>query len=490
MKLPAITNILSILVIMLGVALLFPTLIAWGYGEPDLAAFLFSAVGCILIGVPLWFFTRRFKRITIKDGFASVTFAWILTALVSALPFYFSGLIPTFTDAFFEAMSGVTTTGATIIGNPITLPHLSNGIESLPHATLFWRSFIQWIGGMGIVVFYIAILPLLGIGGVQLFKAEVPGPVPDKIRPRVRETAKILWMVYVGISLAEVIMLLFAGMSLFDAVCHTFTTMPTGGFSTKNASIGHFGNSSIHFIIIFFMFLAGVNFSLHFRALSGNLKSYFRDREFLYYISIILAVTAVVFISVSMDHGRWTGTNLRDSMFQTVSIITTTGYGTADYELWSYFVQFLLLTLMFVGAMGGSTGGGMKVVRIIMIIKYIFMETRRMLHARAIIPVRLGKRFISEDVIKNTLGFFLFYVMIFGATSVILTALGLDILTAISAAASALGNIGPALGDFGPTNNYALLHPLGKWLLTFCMLLGRLEIFTVMVIFSSTFWRT
>ncbi|NQT96298.1 MAG: TrkH family potassium uptake protein [Candidatus Marinimicrobia bacterium] len=470
--------------------MIVPILIAWFGNETDLFGFIIAGTLCIVIGIPVWLFTRKYRRLTIKDGFAVVTFAWIITALVGSLPFYFSGLIPSFTDAFFEAMSGVTTTGATIIGSTQTMPHLENGIESLPHATLYWRSFIQWIGGMGIIVFYIAILPLLGVGGVQLFKAEVPGPVADKIRPRVRETAKILWLVYVGISLAEAIMLMFAGMSLFDAVCHTFTTMPTGGFSTRNASIGAFDSSVIHYIIIFFMFLAGVNFSLHFRALSGNLKSYFRDKEFLYYLGIIMGVTFLIFISVCLKSDSWDHINFRDSLFQTVSIITTTGYGTADYELWAYFAQLLLLGMMFVGAMGGSTGGGMKVVRIILIIKYILLETRRMLHIHAILPVRIGRRTISEDVIRNTLGFFLFYVMIFGASAVALTALGWDIESSIGAAASALGNIGPALGEFGPTDNYALLHPIGKWLLSFCMLLGRLEIFTVMVIFSRTFWRT
>ncbi len=483
-------NILAILVVMLGVAMIAPILIAWFNHEPDLMGFIQSSALCLVFGIPVWLVSRKNKKLTIKDGFAVVTFAWITTALVSSLPFILSGMIPNFTDAFFESMSGVTTTGATIIGSPVNLPHLPNGIESLPMATLYWRSFIQWIGGMGIIVFYIAILPLLGMGGVQLFKAEVPGPVADKIRPRVRETAKILWLVYLGISMAEIILLLFAGMSLFDSVCHTFTTMPTGGFSTKNASIGHYDSSTIHYIIIFFMFMAGINFSLHFRALSGNLKAYFRDKEFLNYFGLIALVTFFIFLSVSADSGSWNSINFRDSLFQTVSIVTTTGYGTADYETWVYFAQLLLFLMMFVGGMGGSTGGGMKIVRIMLIVKYILLETRRMLHSRAIFPIRIGRRYISEDIIRNTIGFFMFYLMIFALTSIVLTALGWDIQSSIGAAASALGNIGPALGDFGPTDNYALLHPLGKWLLSFCMLLGRLEIYTVMVIFSRTFWRT
>ena len=255
-----IFNILGAQISIIGATLLIPALIALSYSEYDLKGFLLSALISFCIGIPLWYFTRHSKTLSNKDGFLVVTAAWIVTAVIGALPFYFSGAIPNITDAFFESMSGVTTTGATIIGNPITLPNLPNGIESLPHGILFWRSFIQWIGGMGIIVFAIAILPLLGIGGVQMFKAEVPGPVSDKLRPRVKETAKILWMVYLGFTVAEMILLAVGGMSWFDAICHSFTTMPTGGFSTLNASIAGWTSSAIHYIIIFFMLMAGVNF--------------------------------------------------------------------------------------------------------------------------------------------------------------------------------------------------------------------------------------
>ena len=489
MNIRSILNILAALLTLLGFSMLVPAGIAFGFGESDLSGFLYSFAISIIIGLPIWFFTRKGYSVTNKDGFAIVTFAWIITGIVGALPFYLSGAIPNITDAFFESMSGVTTTGATIIGNPSTLPHLPNGIESLPHGILFWRSFIQWIGGMGIIVFTIAILPLLGVGGVQLFKAEVPGPVSDKIRPRVRETAKYLWMVYIGITIAEIIMLQIAGMNWFDAVCHSFTTMPTGGFSTKNASIGFYDNVGIHYIIIFFMFIAGVNFSLHFRAITGDIKSYFRNSEFLTYFGLIALVTVVLTISLVIRSGNWSHACFSDSLFQTVSILTTTGYGTADYELWAFFAQFLILILMFVGSMGGSTGGGMKIVRVMLILKYAALETRRMLHAKAIIPIRIGKGYISGDVIRNTLGFFLFYVFIFVFTSFFLTTLNIDLKSSMGVAASALGNIGPALGEFGPTDNYALMPGVGKWLLTFCMLLGRLEIFTVVVLFSRTFRR-
>ena len=489
MHVKTILNILGAMLALTGFTMMVPSLIAWSYNEPDLVGHLQSMGICMGIGIPVWLFTRKSRSLNNKDGFAIVTLAWLLIALAGAMPFYLSGAIPNFTDAWFESMSGVTTTGASIIGNPNTLPHLPNGIESLTHGVLYWRSFIQWIGGMGIIVFTIAILPLLGAGGVQLFKAEVPGPVADKIRPRVKETAKILWMVYVGLTAAEAILLSISGMPWFDAICHAFTTMPTGGFSTQNASIAAYANPAIHYIIILFMFIAGVNFTLHFRALTGNIKLCFKDPEFLTYIGITFAATLFIFLNIASAQGDWTHDNFLSSLFQSVSILTTTGYGSADYEIWPFFSQFLILILMFIGGMGGSTAGGMKVARIILLVKYAATETRRMLHSRAIIPIRIGDRYIGEDVVRNTLGFFLFYMSIFGITALILTTLNLDIESAIGAAASAIGNIGPGLGAFGPTDNYALLHPIGKWMLTFCMLLGRLEIFTIMVLFSRTFWK-
>ena len=489
MNLKTILNILAAMLVLTGLTMIVPAMIAWGYSEPDLAGHLKSSAICVLVGLPIWFFTRKNRSLNSKDGFAIVTLAWILVALAGAQPFYLTGAIPNFTNAWFESMSGVTTTGASIIGNIQTLPNLVNGIESLPHGVLFWRSFIQWIGGMGIIVFTIAILPLLGVGGVQLFKAEVPGPVANKIRPRVKETAKILWMVYVGLTVLETILLGITGMPWFDAVCHALTTMPTGGFSTQNASIAAYGNPVIHYIIILFMFIAGVNFALHFRALSGNMKGYFKDLEFLAYLVITLSATFFIFINIASARTDWGHENFLASLFQSVSILTTTGYGSADYEIWPFFSQFLLLIMMFIGGMGGSTGGGMKIARVILLVKYAATETRRMLHSRAIIPIRIGDRYISEDVVRNTLGFFLFYMSIFALTTLILTTLNLDIESAIGAAASAIGNIGPGLGAFGPTDNYALLHPIGKWMLTICMLLGRLEIFTIMVLFSRTFWK-
>ena len=395
MNIKTILNILAAMLGLTGVTMLLPALIAWGYNEPDLVGHLKSSAICVLIGLPVWFFTRKNRSLNNKDGFAIVTLAWLLVALAGAQPFYLTGAIPNFTDAWFESMSGVTTTGATIIGNIETLPNLVNGIESLPHGVLFWRSFIQWIGGMGIIVFTIAILPLLGVGGVQLFKAEVPGPVADKIRPRINQTAKILWMVYVGFTILQVLLLGLAGMPWFDSVCHAFTTMPTGGFSTQNASIAAYSNPLIHYIIIFFMFVAGVNFTLHFRAITGNYKVHLKDYEFRVYLSIICIATLLIFFNISSANSDWSHNSFLISLFESLAMLTGTGYANADYELWPFFSQHILLIIMFFGAMGGSTSGGMKITRIILLIKYAATETRRMLHARAIIPIRIGDRFIS-----------------------------------------------------------------------------------------------
>ena len=489
MNIKTILNILAAMLVITGLSMLLPALIAFIYGETDLYGHLKSSLICVLLGLPIWVFTRKSKRLNSKDGFAIVSFAWITVALAGSLPFYLTGIIPNFTDAWFEAMSGVTTTGATIIGNPSTLPHLINGIESMPHGVLFWRSFLQWLGGMGIIVFTIAILPLLGVGGVQLFKAEVPGPVADKIKPRVKETAKILWMVYIGFTFLQFLLLGFAGMSWFDSICHAFTTMPTGGFSTQNASIAAYSNPVIHYIIIFFMFVAGVNFTLHFRAITGNYKSYFKDYEFKVYFSILFFATIFIFLNISFSNSDWSHNSFLISLFQSLALMTGTGYANADYELWPFFSQLLLFFMMFFGAMGGSTSGGMKIARVILLIKYAATETRRMLHSRAIIPIRIGERTIGDDVIRNTLGFFLIYLSFFVLTALVLTALNYDFTSSLTVAASAIGNVGPAFGSFGPTDNYALLHPIGKWMMTFCMLLGRLEIFTIMVLFSRTFWK-
>ncbi|MFL3013155.1 MAG: TrkH family potassium uptake protein [Candidatus Neomarinimicrobiota bacterium] len=489
MKLKPILNVLGALITLLGTTMIIPILISYFSKGIDLVGLVKSSLICILIGFPLWFFTKHKKSLNNKIGFAIVTLSWVTAAFAGSLPFYLTGTIPNFTDAFFESMSGVTTTGATILGNPITLANLPNGIESLPRGVLFWRSFIQWVGGMGIIVFYIAILPVLGSGGIQLFKLEVPGPVADKLKPRLRDTAKMLWFVYFSFTLVQIILLTIAGMPFFDSVCHGLTTMPTGGFSTQNESIGAYTSDLIHYIIIAFMFIAGINFTLHFKALTGNIKAHIKDYEFRVYALIVLISTLLIFFNISSINSEYTHDNFLKSLFQSLALLTGTGYTSANYELWPFFSQHLLLILMFLGAMGGSTSGGMKIARIILLIKSAITETRRMLHARAIIPIKIGKRIISDEIVRNTLGFSLIYISVFIITSLALSFFNLDLQSAVGAAASAIGNVGPAFGEFGPTDNYSTLHPMGKWLLSFCMLLGRLEIFAVIVLLSAAYWK-
>ncbi|KAA3656115.1 MAG: TrkH family potassium uptake protein, partial [Calditrichaeota bacterium] len=348
----AIINVLFALLIVLGVSLLLPAFIAWLYGGSDFWSFIDTGIGCIVIGIAGFLLTRLQHELRPKEGFVIVTFGWLLFAGIGAIPFVLSGAIPSYTDAFFETMSGFTTTGATILTE----------IETLPHGILFWRSFTHWLGGMGIILLSLAILPLLGVGGMQLFKAEVPGPSPDKLSPRIKETAKMLWIVYFLLTFVETILLWWAGMSLFDAVCHAFGTLATGGFSTKNASIGHYDNPVIDYIIILFMIFAGTNFALHYRALQGKILFYWRDPEVRVYLGIIVVGTLIVGIAVWVNTEYGLADNFRYSIFQVVSILTTTGYGTADYELWGVTALLLLFIFMFIGGCAGSTAGGMKII--------------------------------------------------------------------------------------------------------------------------------
>jgi len=460
--------------------MLFPAAFSLYYGEGDLSAFLITATATMLIGLIVFLGTSGKYEIKIRDGFAIVSLGWLSAALFGALPSLLSGAIPSFTDAFFESMSGFTTTGASIL----------NDIESMPHGILFWRSMTHWLGGMGIILLSLAILPLLGVGGMQLFKAEVPGPVTDKLTPRVKQTAEILWGVYLLLTVLETVLLKLGGMSLFDALCHTFGTLATGGFSTRNASIGSYNSPYIEWVIIVFMIAAGCNFALHFRALRGNFKSYFRDVEFRFYISVMLASIILLHIFNYSDLFNNAHDRVRHTAFQVVSIMTTTGYATRDFETWAPIGHFLLLGLMFVGGMAGSTGGGMKTMRIMILIKQARMEIRQLVHPRGIFPVRLGQQVISDDVLKKVSGFALLYMLLFFLGAIIMTFFDLDIVTAIGASAACLNNIGPGLGLVGPTDNYYHLPALGKWVLSMLMLVGRLEVYTVVILFSRSFWKS
>jgi trk system potassium uptake protein TrkH len=435
-------------------------------------------------GLFLVFLFKSNKKVELSthDGFAVVTIAWICMALFSAFPFYLSGTL-NYTDSFFEAMSGLTTTGASVLGHSSTLM-----IEDVPYSILFWRSFTHFIGGMGIIVFSIAILPMLGVGGVQLFKAEVAGPAADKITPRVKQTAKLLWGIYVGFVLIETFILRIEGMPWFDAICHSFGTMATGGFSTKNTSIANY-SSVIQWTIMIFMFIAATNFTLHYYFIAKGERKYFKDLEFKVYLALSLICSIIFFIDISNSNNLFNIDSIKHSMFTTVSLITTTGFSTIDFESWPSTSKTLIFILLFIGGSAGSTTGGMKIIRSILVFRYLIYEVRKLLHPQGVFNITIGKKTIDDNIVRATLGFYLFYILIFIITSLILSMTGLNFETAISASASALGNIGPGLGSIGPSDNWGHLSEFAKWLTSFCMLLGRLEIFTVVVIFSRSFWK-
>jgi trk system potassium uptake protein len=480
MNLKLIFRVLGFLIFGEGIAMLFSLVVSLIFRGPDLSAFLISSGITLSTGGLLLIITKKaVKDIGKREGFIIVTFSWITFSFFGSLPYIISGSIPNFTDAFFETISGFTTTGASILTD----------IEALPHGILFWRSFTQWLGGMGIIVLSLAILPVFGIGGMQLFMAEVPGPTPDKISPRIRQTAKTLWFIYLIFTLTETILLWIGGMSFFDAVNHSLTTMATGGFSTKQDSIAHWDSPFIQYVIIVFMFLAGTNFTLSYIALKGKYKSVFKDEEFKYYILFIVGFTILIFAGLLITKSLGLEKAFRDSLFQVVSILTTTGFATANYLTWAPILIILLFALFFFGGSAGSTGGGIKIMRIVLLLKNSYYELRRMIHPNAVIPVKFNKHSVDAKIITNILAFFMFYFFIFAFSTVIFTLFEPDMETSMGAVASSLGNIGPGLGKVGPIENYAYIAPAGKWFLSFLMLLGRLELFTVLVLFSPSFWK-
>ncbi|MEQ9232217.1 MAG: potassium transporter TrkG [Cyclobacteriaceae bacterium] len=414
-----------------------------------------------------------------RDGFLVVTLGWLGMSLFGTLPYMISGAIPNFSDAFFETISGFSTTGATILTD----------IESVHKGILFWRSLTQWIGGMGIIVLTVAILPFLGIGGMQLFVAEAPGITPDKLQPRIKETAKRLWFIYLGLTLTEMVLLWVSGMSFFDAINHALTTMATGGFSTHNESIAAFSSPLIQYIIILFMFLAGTNFTMTYFGLHGQFLKVLKNEEFRFYLGFCLGISLVVgFIIFGLGHDALEK-SIRDALFQVVSVITTTGYITHDYTAWTPFITVLFFMLMFFGASAGSTAGGVKIVRHILLVRNSILELKRQIHPSAIIPVRFNGQTVSREIIYNILAFIMIYFSVFGIGSILIAMTGVDFMTAVGATATCLGNIGPGLGSVGPVDNFAHMPMAAKWLLSFLMLLGRLELFTVLLIFTPYFWR-
>ncbi|MFO7939474.1 MAG: TrkH family potassium uptake protein [Bacteroidales bacterium] len=475
-----IIHLMGLLLIIEGVFLLLSALVAWSYDGYDFRALLLSAFISAGFGGILWVTTKNAKKtIAKREGYIIVSLVWIIFSLFGALPFIMSGAIPSYTDAFFETISGFTTTGASILDD----------IEALPKGLLFWRSLTQWLGGMGIIVLSLAILPIFGFGGMQLFVAEVPGPTPDKIHPRVKETAKRLWGIYVLFTLIETLMLKFGGMTWFDAINHSFATMATGGYSTKQASIAYYSSPYIQYTITFFMLLAGTNFALSYQALHLRFRSVFRNEELRYYLGFILGFTALITAVLIFQHNKGTEIAFREAIFQVVSIITTTGFATTDYLLWVPFLSFIIFSLMFFGGSAGSTGGGIKIVRVMLLMKNSLQELKRIIHPNAVIPVRMNKKSVAPQIITNILAFVVFYMLILIIGSVIISIMGYDMETSVGAVAATLGNIGPGIGAVGPAANYAHFPVFGKWFLSFLMLMGRLELFTVLVLFSPALWK-
>lgn len=475
-----IFNILGMLLLIEGVFLLVSAAVAIFYNEYDIFALLITSGLCFLIGGIAWYTTRLAdKTIGKREGYVIVSLCWVIFSLVGALPFVISGAIPSYTDAFFETMSGFTTTGASIL----------NDIEAVPHGLLFWRSLTQWIGGLGMIVLSLAILPIFGFGGMQLFIAEVPGLTVDKLHPRIRETAKRLWIIYIAFTFAETMLLKLGGMNWFDAINHSFTTMATGGYSTKQESIAFFNSPYIHYVITFFMILAGTNFTLAYYAFHFKFKKVLSDEEFRYYIGFILFFTAIITCSLWLFNGIDLEKSFRDSLFQVVSIMTTTGYYTADYLLWAPFVPVIILVLMFIGGSAGSTAGSIKVIRITLLLKNSWLELKRIFHPNAIIPVRINNKSVLPEILSNVLAFVVIYMLITIISTIIISSMGYDLDTSISAVATSIGNIGPGLGRVGPIENFSHMPIFGKWFLSFLMMIGRLEIFTVLMILSPTFWR-
>lgn len=476
-----VIRVLGFLSIIIGLLMLTGLPFSIYFSSGDAMALLASAFTAIIIGAPLLFLTQKGdKGIRKREGYLIVALGWLTMVTISMLPYLFSGVMSNITDAFFETMSGMTTTGASVLTN----------IEATPEGILYWRSLTQWIGGMGIIVLTVAIFPLLGIGGIELFVAEAPGPTSDKLHPRIQETAKRLWLIYVSLTALLIIILYFSGMTFYDAINHAFTTMATGGFSTKNASMAHFDIPHIQYIIIFFMLLAGTNYTVIYLGIQGKFKRVWQSDEFKFYLTLVGFLTLIITLAVMKHSGNGFEQSFRDSLFQIVSLITTTGFVSTDYTQWTTGLTMIFFILMFLGACAGSTSGGIKLVRHYVFFKNSILEFKRILHPRAIVPVKLNGNVVRSRIRTHIIIFLLLYLFFFVIGSIVLSILGLDFLTAIGATATSLGNVGPGIGDVGPVDNFAWLPANVKWVLSFLMLLGRLELFTILVLFSPYFWKS
>ncbi len=482
MQYAVVQRILGILLSLFSLTLLPPITIAWWSSDDSLQGFLTAFSIIIATGLFLWLPVRNIRNeLKLRDGFVVVVLFWVGLGFTGSIPFVLSETLHlSFTDAVFESMSGLTTTGATII----------TGIDNLPKSILFYRQELQWLGGMGIIVLAVAILPILGIGGMQLYRAETPGPMKEsKLTPRITETAKALWYIYLGLTVSCCLAYWMAGMTFFDAISHSFSTVSIGGFSTHDASIGYFNSKLIDTIAIVFMLISGVNFSLHFFAWRNNsTQPYWQDTEFKAYLRILGAVCLIccTYLTLTSDYAD-TSMMIMDAIFQSISIATTTGFTTTQYQNWPNFLPVLLLFASFIGACAGSTGGGLKVVRILLLFKQGIREIKRLIHPHAIFIIKMNNKPLQERVINAVWGFFAAYIFVFILLQLLLMATGLDIVTAFSAMAACMNNLGPGLGDVSA--NYGNISDTAKWILCIAMLMGRLEIFTLLVLFSPVFWR-
>lgn len=454
------------------------------YGEADSGIFLLSTIITLLAGlIGLLVGRRAESRMGEREGYVIVAMVWVVFSTFGLLPYYLSGQVATITDAWFESMSGFTTTGATIIPD----------LTVITHGLLFWRSLTQWIGGMGIIVLSIAILPIFGLNGMQLYAAEVSGLTYEKLSPRIADTAKMMWSIYVLLTTTEIVALWLCGMDLFDAVCHSFSTIATGGFSTKNNSLEFYDSAAIHYTVTFFMFVSGINFVMLIYLLRGKAKNFLRDEEIRWYSAAVAVFAVALTLGLYIARPGWSAIEMerafRDSLFTVISSMTSTGYTISDYMYWPVVAWVVIFFLMLTGACAGSTAGGIKWVRLSIIIKNGVAEFQRRIHPNAIIPVKLNEKTVPQQTINNIMAFLIFYVFIIAVTVVIFCASGVNFDESIGAAVSAIGNVGISIGQFGPSGTYAEFPTVAKWVMSFVMLIGRLEIFTVLLLFTKALWR-
>lgn len=475
----AIIHILGTLLILNGLFMASILPVSWYTKSTDFNALFYSSVISFNFGIVIWWFTRKVKKeLSKRDGYIIVTFGWLIMGISGSLPFLLSGTIDSIPSALFETISGYTTTGASIIKD----------LDPLTPGIMLWRSMTQWIGGMGIIVLTVAILPLLGVGGMELFAAESPGPSSTKIHSKITDTAKRLWLIYVGITGIEVIFLKFAGMSWLDALNHSFTTISTGGFSTKNESIAYFDSPLIEYIISGFMLIGGINFTIIYFLCKFSFKKAIENEEFRVYLGIVISFILLITINLYTMSDKFLEEAFRLAFFQVTSIVTTTGFSTSNYATWTPFAYMLVVILMFVGGSAGSTAGGVKVARYLIIFKNAYVEFRRLLHPRGIIPVRMNSQTVDSKDVYNILAFFFIYLLTFVFGALVLSLFGHDIITSAGASIACLGNIGPGFGGVNPSNSFVFFGDDAKLFLSLLMLLGRLELFTVLILFTPAFW--